>query len=178
MLVHRALISGYGLGEGGLGRDEIDFSAVGEHISGTERRAAAAERDTVDRFVAEYMSSQVGATFDGRVNGVTRFGLFVTLNQTGADGLIPISSLPGDYYDLDDARHSLIGRQSAREYRLGQQIEVRLLEASPVTGGLIFAVMDSGGGYENDPKRNNSRRPRPTGKKSKKHRNHKNRQKR
>ncbi len=178
LLVHRALISGYGLGEGGLGRDEIDFSAVGEHISGTERRAAVAERDTVDRFVAEYMSSQISATFDGRVNGVTRFGLFVTLNETGADGLIPISSLPGDYYDLDDARHSLIGRQSAREYRLGQQIEVRLLEANPVTGGLIFAVMDSGEGYEIGPKRNNSRRPRPSGKKNKKHRTHKNRQKR
>jgi len=170
LLVHRALISGYGLGDGGLGREDIDFDAVGEHISGTERRAAAAERDTIERFVAEYMVSRVGATFEGRVNGVTRFGLFVTLDETGADGLIPISTLPGDFYDLDESRHSLIGRQSSREYRLGQQIEVRLLEASPITGGLIFGVMDSGGTSIKERGAGNQRRGRPSGGKKMKRR--------
>jgi len=145
LLVHRALITGYGLGQGGLGPHENEFEAIGDHISATERRAAAAERDTIERFVAEYMSARVGATFTGRINGVTRFGLFVTLDETGADGLIPISTLSGDYYELDEGRHALIGRQSSCLYRLGQEIDVRLLEASPVTGGLIFAVVDSGG---------------------------------
>jgi ribonuclease R len=178
LLVHRALIQGYKLGDGGLGSHEIDFETVGEYISGTERRAAAAERDTVDRFIAEYMSSRVGATFDGRVNGVTRFGLFVTLDETGADGLIPISTLPGDYYELDEGRHALTGRQSAREYRLGQQVEVRLMEASPITGGLIFAVMDSGSDTEKGGSRSHTGRGRPSGRKASKHRKGKNRPKR
>ncbi len=171
LLVHRALIDGFHLGNGGLDSDDLDMIAVGEHISATERRAAKAERDTVGRFVAQFLSSRVGATFNGRVNGVTRFGLFVTLDETGADGLIPISSLPGDFYDHNENRHCLSGRQSGKEYCLGQTIEVRLLEASPITGGLIFGVMDSGA--PNNKGRSSSKKPpiRATGKKTKGRRN-------
>lgn len=167
LLVHRALITGYRLGEGGLAADDDEFEALGEHISNTERRAAAAERDAVDRYVAKYLSTRVGATFQGRVNGVTRFGLFVTLNETGADGLVPIGTLPGDYYDLDEARHALVGRQSGTEFHLGQQVEVRLQEATPLTGGLIFGIMDSGGNIRKPMQRPKHSHSRPTRHKSK-----------
>ena len=141
LLVHRALIKGAHLGAGGLGDADMDFEAIGEYISMTERRAAAAERDAVDRFVARHLASKVGAVFEGRVSGVTRFGLFVTLDETGADGLVPVSSLPDDYYRLDESRHCLVGRYSGQEYHLGEAVTVRLREASPITGGLIFEVM-------------------------------------
>lgn len=141
LLVHRALIEGARLGAGGLDHREVDFDAVGEHISMTERRAAAAERDATDRYMARHLATKVGAVFEGRISGVTRFGLFVTLDESGADGLVPVSSLPEDYYRLDESRHCLVGRYSGQEYHLGEALTVRLQEASPITGGLIFAVM-------------------------------------
>ncbi len=142
LLVHRALIRGLGLGDGGLVSDGGDFEQAGDHISATERRAAAAERDAVDRFAAAYLADKVGARFTGRVTGVTRFGLFVTLDENGGDGLVPVSTLPADYYVHDEARHALVGRRTRRTWRLGQTVTVRLVEAKPVTGGLILNVED------------------------------------
>ncbi len=144
LLVHRALIEGGKLGAGGLGKESRDFAEMGQHLSTTERRAAAAERDAGDRFAASYLADRVGAVFEGRINGVTRFGLFVILTETGADGLIPIRTLADDYYVHDQARHTLRGRRSGRQYRLGGAVEVRLIEANPVTGGMVFDLMDSG----------------------------------
>jgi ribonuclease R len=145
LLVHRGLISGLGLGEGGLPNDAGGrFVDIGEHISLTERRAATAEREAVDRFTSAWMADRVGAVFKGRVNGVTRFGLFVTLSESGADGLVPISTLPSDYYVHDEKRHSLVGRRTGNTYRLGDAVEVRLAEAMPITGGLVFNIMGSG----------------------------------
>ena len=143
LLVHRALISSGGLGDGGLGTDPPDFVELGERLSLTERRAADAERDAQDRYCASFLADRIGATFQGRINGVTRFGLFITLDETGADGLVPIRTLPDDYYIHDEARHSLRGRRQGREYRLGEEVEVKLAEANPVTGGLILDLMDS-----------------------------------
>jgi ribonuclease R len=143
LLVHRALISGLKLGEDGLPPgSERQFEEMGGHISATERSSAAAERDAVDRFTAAFLQDRVGATFHGRVNGVTRFGLFVTLDDSGADGLIPISSLPADYYHHVESRHTLEGERWGRVYRLGDRLRVRLLEAEPMTGGLILALED------------------------------------
>lgn len=144
LLVHRALINAHGLGPDGLDNDGDNFEELGTHLCSTERRAASAERDAMDRYVAGYLAPKIGSIFSARVNGVTRFGLFVTLNETGADGLIPISSLPGDYYDLDETGHVLIGQNSGNMYQLGQSVEVMLREATPVSGGLIFQIMDSG----------------------------------
>ncbi|NQV85049.1 MAG: ribonuclease R [Rhodospirillales bacterium] len=143
LLVHRALIDAGGLGEGGSGGAHADLNEAGEHISDTERRAARAERDAVDRFTAAYLADRVGSQFHGRINGVTRFGLFITLDETGADGLVPIRTLPDDYYVHDEDRHSLRGRRHGREYLLGQSVEIRLAEANPVTGGMIFSLLDS-----------------------------------
>ena len=113
---------------------------AGEHVSATERRAAAAERDAVDRFTAAFLADKVGAEFAARINGVTRFGLFVTLDEIGADGLIPISTLPDDYYDHDEKSHRLVGRRGRLEFRLGDALDVRLIDANPITGGIIFAL--------------------------------------
>ena len=142
--VHRALVTGLDLGAGGLPPVEAaDFAETAEHISMTERRAAAAERSAVDRYTAAFLAERVGASFEGRISGVTRAGLFVALAETGADGLIPISTLPNDYYDHDEKRHRLVGRRWGRVYTLGDALTVRLAEANAVTGGLIFALDES-----------------------------------
>jgi len=146
LLVHRSLIAGLDFGAGRLPPTEAkDFVTVAEHISMTERRAAAAERSATDRYTAAFLAERVGATFSGRINGVTRAGLFVTLSETGADGLIPISRLPNDYYDHDEAGHQLVGRRSGRTYRLGDPVSVRLAEANTVTGSLLFSLPDAEG---------------------------------
>lgn len=145
LLVHRGLIRGLRYGDGGLRpEDDEKFGDWGEHISATERRAAAAERQTVDRYLARHLADRIGGQFAGRINGVTRFGLFVTLEETGADGLVPIRSLPDDYYDHDEARHSLTGRFHGRVYRLGDPVEVRLVEADPISGALSLEILSGG----------------------------------
>lgn len=141
LLVHRALIRGYGLGEGALEEDGSDFPDKGEHISKTERRASGAERDAMDRYTTLYMADRVGASFGARINGVTRFGLFITLDETGADGLVPIRSLPTDYYDHDEQLHELRGKRTGLTYRIGQQVEAKLMEADVVTGGMVFNLI-------------------------------------
>ena len=150
LLVHRSLIGAYKLGTDGIKRgDKTDFVKTGEHISNTERRAVAAERDALDRYTAAFLQDKIGAEFTGTVNGVTRFGLFVELDETGADGLVPISTLPRDYYVHDEAAHALIGRESGRTFTLGQAVTVRLTEANPVKGSLVFHVVgadDDGAG--------------------------------
>jgi ribonuclease R len=144
LLVHRALIEGGKLGAGNLGKKFGDFENIGEHLSDTERRAAQAERDAVDRFSAAFLADRVGAEFTARVNGVTRFGLFITLDETGADGLIPIRDLPDDYYVHDEANHILRGRRHGKQFCLGQSLRVVLAEANPNTGGMIFLLSDTG----------------------------------
>jgi ribonuclease R len=142
VLVHRALIAGLRLGEGGLPPIEPDqFAETAAHISDTERRAAAAERDALARYSALYLVDRVGGEFEGRVNGVTRAGLFVTLSETGADGLVPMRSLGDDFYVHDEARHRLVGRRRGKSFTIGDPVRVRLAEANAVTGSLLFAMV-------------------------------------
>ena len=146
LVVHRALIRAYGLGPGGLDDAEAArMTEIAEHISSTERRAALAERDAVDRFTAAFLAERVGATFSGRITGVTRFGLFVELDETGADGLVPVSSLPDDQYEHQERSHALVGRRSGRSYRLGAPVKVKLVEADPVLGSTLFALLEDDG---------------------------------
>ena len=145
LLVHRALIRGLRLGEGGLAEAEAPHLADrAEHITATERRAALAERDAIDRYLAAFMSEKVGSVFAANISGVTRFGLFVTVTGIGASGLVPVSTLLDDFWFHDEATQSLSGRRTRLTYRLAQQVEVRLAEASPVTGGLVFHIMEGG----------------------------------
>lgn len=144
LLVHRGLIRAYDLGPGGLNDEEVvRLEEMAQQISDTERRSMEAERASVDRFTATWLSERTGGEFDGRITGVTRFGLFVTLEGIGADGIIPMRSLPDDFYDHDEKQHALIGRRSRRLYRLGASLRVRLKEADPVTGGMVFAVTNT-----------------------------------
>jgi ribonuclease R len=157
LLVHRALIAGLNLGLGGLTEEEArSLPDTSEHITGTERRAALAERESVDRYLSAYMADKIGATFPARISGVTRFGLFVTLHGNGASGLIPLSSLPDDYWMHDETTQSLVGRRTHRRFGLADEVRVRLAEAAPITGGLIFGLDEGGyqgGGHEAGRKR-------------------------
>ena len=110
----------------------------------TERRAMAAERDSVDRYVAAFMEDRVGALFDARVTGVTRFGLFLRLKETGADGLLPMRALGAEFFRHDEKRHALVGDRTGKLYRLGDIVRVRLAEAAPLTGGLRFENRSQG----------------------------------
>ncbi|WP_404379990.1 ribonuclease R [Caenispirillum salinarum] len=146
LVVHRGLIRALGLGKDGLTDEEMErMEPIGEHISITERRAATAERDATDRFAAAWLANHVGSLFSGRIRGVNRFGLFVELSETGASGLVPISTLPDDYYMHDEAQHALIGRKSRRTYRLGDLVTAQLMEASPLTGGMLFHIVEEKG---------------------------------
>lgn len=142
LIVHRALIRAYDLGDDGLRDEEIaTLKETGEAISTLERRAMAAERDATDRYLAAFLTDRVGATFKGRIAGVTRFGLFVKLDETGADGIVPIRTLGNDYFIHDESTHALVGDASGATYRLGERVEVKLVEAAPITGGLVFELL-------------------------------------
>ncbi|ABI61701.1 ribonuclease R [Granulibacter bethesdensis] len=142
LLVHRALIAGLKLGVGSLEDDEASrFVDIAEHITATERRAAMAERDAIDRYLAAFMADRVGARFAARISGVTRFGLFITVEENGASGIVPISSLPDDFWIHDEREQALIGRNSRAVWRLAQSVTVRLAEATPITGGLVFNLL-------------------------------------
>jgi ribonuclease R len=154
LLVHRALISGLRLGAGGLADgDAVRFAETASHITATERRAALAERDAIDRYLAAFMMDKVGARFAARISGVTRFGLFVTVPASGATGLVPMAALPEDYWHHDEMEQTLTGSRTRQVFRLSQDIEVRLAEANPVTGSLVFQVPRS----EQSGKRSRSR---------------------
>ncbi len=147
LIVHRGLIRGLGLGpdakkDGLTDADIEELAATAEHISMTERRAMTAERDTTDRYLAAYLHDRQGARFQGRISGVQRFGLFVKLHESGADGFIPIATLGDEFFHYDEAGARLVGDRSKVELQMGQEVEVRLVEATPVTGGLIFEMLD------------------------------------
>lgn len=142
LIVHRGLITALGLGPDGLSdRDIQKMKDTAESITFAERRAMAAERDATDRYVAAFLSDRVGAEFTGRITGVTRFGLFVRLDETGADGLVPVSKLGGEYFVHDDRSHALVGERSGARWPLGMPVSVKLVEATPITGGLLFAMV-------------------------------------
>ncbi|HMK78459.1 MAG TPA: ribonuclease R, partial [Xanthobacteraceae bacterium] len=132
LVVHRALIRAQSLGSDGLA-PTTDLKALGEiaaRISAAERRAMKAERETVDRLIAHHLADRIGASFDGRISGVTRAGLFVKLDQTGADGFIPARTVGNDYYRYHEARHALVGDHTGESYRLGDTVTVKLVEAA------------------------------------------------
>jgi ribonuclease R len=142
LVVHRGLIRALKLGDDGLTDGEMKrLDEIAEHISQTERQSMAAERDAASRYIASYLSDRVGASFEGRVTGVTRFGLFIRLDETQADGLAPISTLGSERWRHDESAHALVGEQSGERFSLGMRVEVRLEEATPVSGGLLFQVL-------------------------------------
>ena len=157
LIVHRALITAQGFGNDGLSSQDIaNLQETADQISATERRAMLAERETTDRLVAAHLSGKLGATFAGRISGVVSAGLFVNLKETGADGFVPVSSLGHDYFTFDVVRHALVGSTTGETFQLGDTLDVRLLEATPVKGGLRFEVVTPGKAGEK-PKRSQQR---------------------
>ena len=159
LIVHRALITALKLGEDGLSESEISkLQGIAQHISSTERRAMAAERETSDRLLAQFLGGQIGARFEGRISGVTRSGLFVRLTDTGADGFIPASTIGADYYRYVEEQQAMIGDRTNEMFRLGDSVSVRLLEAAPVAGALRFELLSEGSrGNPSSVKRNGKR---------------------
>jgi ribonuclease R len=153
LVVHRALIRALKLGPDGLPGDQ-DVAALSEiaaRISASERRAMTAERETTDRLIAQFLADRIGATFAGHISGVTRAGLFVKLDETGADGLVPARAIGTEYFRYHEDRHALVGAESGQTYRLGDPVTVRLVEAAPVAGALRFELLSEG--------RHDARRP-------------------
>ncbi|WP_138510200.1 ribonuclease R [Maricaulis alexandrii] len=145
LTVHRSLIRALKLGSDGQSDEERSkLDVIAEEITHAERRAMAAERDAVDRFIALYLSDKIGSEFAGRITGVTRFGLFVRLHETGADGLVPISTLGQERFEHVEAEHALVGLETGTRFRLGMSVTVRIEEAQPVTGGLLLDILTPG----------------------------------
>ena len=158
LIVHRGLISAHGWGDDGLSETDIDrLEQTAQHISDTERRSMMAERDTNDRYLAAYLSDRIGAEFGGRISGIAKFGGFVKLDETGADGLVPIRNLGNEYFHFDRDAGTLMGADTGVIIGLGQRVRVRLTEAAPVTGGIGLEILE----IENEamPKGRGSTRP-------------------
>ncbi|MFD1746962.1 ribonuclease R [Rhizobium helianthi] len=145
LIVHRALVGSLGLGEGAITpEEEAQLDDIAAEISTFERRAMAAERDTINRLIAHHLAERVGQEFEGRVSGVTKAGLFVTLPTYGADGFVPVSTLGTDYFVYDEARQALIGERHGLGFQLGDSVDVRLAEAIPLAGALRFEMLSEG----------------------------------
>ncbi len=148
LIVHRALIRAVKLGADGLpeATTSSSLSEIAANISATERRAMKAERETADRLIAHFLVDRVGATFDGHISGVTRAGLFVELDETGADGFIPARTIGDEYFRFHEAGRAFVGR--AVTHRLGDPVTVQLIEAAPVAGALRFKLVGQDLGHD------------------------------
>ena len=145
LIVHRGLIRALHLGDDGLTDGQAGALAeIGAEISAAERRAMAAERETIDRLIAAHLAERVGDIFGARISGLTRSGLFVRLDDTGADGFVPAASIGGDYFRYEEGLQALVGSRTGETYRLGDTVSVRLVEAAPVAGALRFELMSDG----------------------------------
>lgn len=142
LIVHRALVSAHGWDKDGLSPWDIEhLPDTAQQISDTERRSMTAERDTTDRYLAAFLSDRIGADMSGRISGIAKFGVFVKLDETGADGMIPIRTLGREYFHYDAESQTLMGSDTGLVIGLGQRVTVKLAEAAPVTGGLIVELI-------------------------------------
>ncbi len=141
LIVHRALIAAHDLGPDGMGTEMASrLEETASHLVDTERRSMAAERDATDRYLALFLQDRVGAEFDGRITGVTKAGLFIRLADTAADGFVPISNISDDYWVFDEAAMQLVARGSGKRYVLGQTVRAKLVEVTPLQGGLLLNI--------------------------------------
>ena len=175
LIVHRSLAEAYKLGPGGLTFDEAaTMDRIGGSISQLERRAMEAERETIDRYVAAYLSEHVGSVMEARITGVQNFGFFATIEGIGGDGLVPVRDLGTEYFHYDETSHQLIGESTGESFALGQRLPLRLVEANPISGALRFELPDGKGSASSrddggreargrGPKREIKRRGRPPG---------------
>ena len=158
LVVHRALIEALELGDGGRRYEREPLVELGEQVSGCERRAMEAERKTTDRFVAHYLKDRIGARFNGRIGGVQRPGLFIRLDDTGADVFVPVATLGAEYFVYDEAQSALFGTRTGEHLGIGDRVEIELVEADSLQGGLVGRVTDHSPVTERTPSRRHARR--------------------
>lgn len=146
LIVHRGLIRARNFGNDGLpeSQDQRTLGEIAAQISAAERRAMKAERETNDRLIAHFLADRIGATFEGRISGVTRAGLFIKLDDTGADGFVPARTIGADYFRYEEDRHAMVGSRTGETHRLGDRVAVKLVEAAPVAGALRFELLSEG----------------------------------
>ncbi len=146
LIVHRGLVRARHFGSDGLpeSQDTAALTEIAAQISAAERRAMKAERETNDRLIAHHLADRIGASFEGRISGVTRAGLFVKLDETGADGFIPARTIGNEYFRYEEAMHAMVGNRSGETHRLGDRVTVKLVEAAPVAGALRFELLSEG----------------------------------
>jgi ribonuclease R len=163
LIVHRGLIRALKLGIDGLPENfgVPELAEIGAEISATERRAMLAERETKDRLIAHFLADRIGASFEGRVAGVHRAGLFVKLTETGGDGFIPARTIGDEFFRHDEAHHAMVGNRSGETYRLGDTVTVKLVEAAPIAGALRFELLSQGRKGSNGAARKKSHLPNP-----------------
>ncbi|RPE63106.1 RNAse R [Pacificibacter maritimus] len=146
LIVHRALISAHGWGDDGLSAHDIEtLEDTAKQISDTERRSMVAERDTNDRYLAAYLSERLGTEMTGHISGIQKFGAFIKLDETGADGLAPVRSMGSEFFHFDPDAQTLMGSSTGITLSIGQRVVVRVAEATPVTGGLELEVLEVNG---------------------------------
>ncbi|SHH25102.1 RNAse R [Cognatiyoonia sediminum] len=142
LIVHRALVDAHKWGDDGLSPFDVEnLAETAKQISDTERRSMMAERDTTDRYLAAFLSDRMGAEMPGRVAGIAKFGVFIKLDETGADALVPIRTLGHEYFDYDAETQTLMGSESGTMIGLGQRATVKLIEAAPISGGLLAELV-------------------------------------
>lgn len=142
LIAHRALIKALGLGPDGITQAEVEaLEVTAGLISTSERKSMAAERDTIDRLIANHLKDRIGDTFDGRISGVVGAGLFVTLPAYGADGFVPVSTLSDDYYHFVENSRALVAEKSGLGYRLGDKVEVRLTDVQVYAGSIRYEMV-------------------------------------
>ncbi len=161
LVVHRGLIRAGRFGSDGLpeSQDHAALAEVSANISACERRAMKAERETKDRLIAHFLSDKIGATFEGRISGVTRAGIFIKLDHTGADGFVPARTIGNEYFRYEEDMHAMVGNSSGETYRLGDRVTVKLVEAAPVAGALRFELLSEGKIVGRAQQRPSQRRP-------------------
>src|SRR4051812_47766739 len=146
LVVHRGLIRAGRFGSDGLpeSQDHEALVEVAAQISASERRAMKAERETKDRLIAHFLSDKIGASFEGRISGVTRAGIFIKLDHTGADGFVPARTIGNEYFRYEEDMHAMVGNSTGETYRLGDRVTAKLVEAAPVAGALRFGLLSEG----------------------------------
>ena len=146
LLIHRALIKGCGMPDGGeleSGADVPQFKEIGEHLCNTERTAVQAERDTLSRYLSAYLEPSIGAKFETKITGLTTAGIFVAIDSLGAEGLIPMHTLPSDKYQFSAGGNEMVGAKTGRRFMMGDRLTACLTEASPISGTLAFKLVES-----------------------------------
>lgn len=146
LVTHRAIIETINRGQNPLYEfDPVELEAIGESISICERKSMLAERDTVDRYLAAFFSDRLGLEVLGTISGVARFGIFVKIDESGADGLVPVSTIGNEYFRYNREKQVLVAERTGLVLGLGKRVLVRLVETNALTGGLTLQLISVDG---------------------------------